>query len=100
MIKHHIILVKVKEIEPWSVDHKPVGKPSHDKIMLLKTNLTEEEAFKHEKYMIAVFGRKDKGTGILRNRSDGGEKVERVELEIFVKGLNIVKKLKINRFLP
>jgi hypothetical protein len=43
------------------------------RIILLKQNLTEEEAFKHEIYMIAVFGRKDLGTGILHNRSDGGE---------------------------
>ena len=42
-------------------------------IILLKQNLTEEEAFKHEKYMIAVFGRKDLGTGILHNRTDGGD---------------------------
>jgi hypothetical protein len=27
--------------------------------------LREEEAFKHEIYMIAMFGRKDVGTGIL-----------------------------------
>ena len=43
------------------------------RIIFLKQNLTEEEAFKHEMYMIAVFGRKDLGTGILRNRTDGGE---------------------------
>jgi hypothetical protein len=50
-------------------------KPPKDKsrIIFLKQNLTEEEAFKHEKYMIAVFGRKDLGTGILHNRSGGGE---------------------------
>ena len=46
-----------------------------NRIIFLKQNLTEEEAFKHEIYMIAVFGRKDLGTGILRNRSDGGEGV-------------------------
>jgi plasmid stability protein len=52
-------------------------KPPKDKsrIIFLKQNLTEEEAFKHEKYMIAVFGRKDLGTGILHNRTDGGEGV-------------------------
>jgi hypothetical protein len=44
-----------------------------NRVVLLKKNLTEEEAFKHEKYMIAVFGRKDLGTGILHNRTDGGE---------------------------
>jgi len=43
------------------------------RIIFLKQNLTEEEAFKHEIYMIAVFGRKDLGTGILHNRTDGGE---------------------------
>jgi hypothetical protein len=43
------------------------------RIIFLKQNLTEEEAFRHEKYMIAVFGRKDLGTGILYNRTDGGD---------------------------
>ena len=43
------------------------------RIIYLKQNLTEEEAFKHEIYMIDVFGRKDLGTGILRNRTNGGE---------------------------
>lgn len=44
-----------------------------DRILFLKQNLTEEDAFKHEKYMIHVLGRKDLGTGILRNLTDGGE---------------------------
>jgi hypothetical protein len=49
--------------------------PPKDKsrIILLKQNLTEEEAFKHEIYMISVFGRKDLGTGILYNRTNGGD---------------------------
>jgi hypothetical protein len=42
------------------------------KIIKLKENLTEEEAFKHEIYMIAVFGKKCDGTGILMNIADGG----------------------------
>ena len=48
-------------------------RPSKDKIIYLKRNLTEQEAIKHEVYMIAVFGRKDNRTGILRNLTDGGE---------------------------
>ena len=50
-------------------------KPPKDKsrIIFLKQNLTEEDAFKHEIYMISIFGRKDLGTGILHNRTDGGE---------------------------
>lgn len=52
---------------------KPCNIPSsRDRIIILKNNLFEEDAFKHEKYMIFVFGRKDIGTGILRNRSNGG----------------------------
>jgi hypothetical protein len=43
------------------------------RIIFLKQNLTEEEAFKHEIYMISVFGRKDLETGILHNRTNGGE---------------------------
>jgi hypothetical protein len=50
-------------------------KPPRNKsrIIFLKQNLIEDEAFKHEIYMIAVFGRKDLGTGILHNRTNGGE---------------------------
>ena len=50
-------------------------KPPKDKsrVIYLKQNLTEEEAFRHEIYMIAVFGRKDLGTGILYNLTDGGD---------------------------
>ena len=50
-------------------------KPPKDKsrIIFLKQNLTEAEAFRHEIYMIDVFGRKDLGTGILYNRTDGGD---------------------------
>jgi hypothetical protein len=43
------------------------------RIIFLKQNLLEEKAFKHEIYMIAVFGRKDLGTGILRNKTNGGD---------------------------
>lgn len=43
------------------------------RVLFLKKNLTEEEAFKHEIYMIAVFGRKDLGTGSLFNFTNGGE---------------------------
>jgi len=43
------------------------------RILILKKNLTEEEAFRHECYMIYIFGRKNNNTGILRNSTDGGE---------------------------
>jgi hypothetical protein len=47
--------------------------PPRERILFLKKNLTEEEAFRHEVYMIAILGRKNQGTGILRNLTDGGE---------------------------
>jgi hypothetical protein len=47
--------------------------PPKERRLLLKENLTEEEAFKHEVYMIAVLGGKDLGKGPLLNRTDGGE---------------------------
>ena len=47
--------------------------PPKDRILMLKQNLSEDDAFKHEIYMISVLGRKDKGTGMLRNLTDGGE---------------------------
>jgi hypothetical protein len=43
------------------------------RIVFLKTGLTDEEALLHERYMIFILGRKDLGTGILRNRTNGGD---------------------------
>ena len=42
------------------------------KIIKLKQNLTEEEAYKHEVYMISIFGKKCDGTGVLMNITNGG----------------------------
>ena len=50
------------------------------KIIFLKKNLTEAQAFKHEIYMIAVLGRKDLGTVLLRNLTDGGDGVSGVSV--------------------
>lgn len=49
--------------------HTPV--PPIDRILYLKKNLTEEEAYKHEEYLISVLGRKLDG-GILINLMSGG----------------------------
>ena len=50
-----------------------INLPPVERRKFLKTNLTEEESFRHERYMISILGRKDQGTGILRNHTDGGE---------------------------
>jgi hypothetical protein len=43
------------------------------RVVKIKENLTEEESFDLEKILILFWGRKDTGTGILYNRTDGGE---------------------------
>jgi hypothetical protein len=60
--------------------HK-MGRPPKDRILFLKKDLTFAESIDHERYMIFVFGRKDIGTGILRNLTDGGEGVTNLALE-------------------
>jgi hypothetical protein len=42
-------------------------------IIFHSKNLSEHDAFTLEKELIAKYGRKDNGTGILRNRTDGGD---------------------------
>jgi hypothetical protein len=59
----------------WACHKRCAVQRPRDKscIIILKQNLSEVDAFRHEEYLIAVLGRKDLGTGVLRNRTSGGE---------------------------
>lgn len=47
--------------------------PPKDRIRFIKENLTDVEARNLEVKLIETYGRKDLGTGILRNMTNGGE---------------------------
>ena len=48
-------------------------RPPLNRIKLIKENLTEKEAFDLEVKEILKYGRKDLDTGILRNKTEGGD---------------------------
>jgi len=68
---------KGKDGRAWHHNNRSDIKPPRDKtrIVVLWHDLDEEFALEMEVLLIATYGRKDKGTGILRNGTDGGEGV-------------------------
>lgn len=63
---------KGKGNRAWSKTHG-VNLPDESRIIMIETELTQREAFDLEVKLINQYGRKDLGTGILRNRTNGGE---------------------------
>ena len=64
---------KGKDYRAWDKRHT-VNKPTDpNNIQIIKEDLSEKEAFELEKELIKKYGRKDIGTGILRNLTNGGE---------------------------
>lgn len=58
----------------WEKGKREFQPPAdHSRILILEGGLTQVGALALERRMIRWYGRKDLGTGILRNRTDGGD---------------------------
>ena len=57
----------------WDKNHRVNLPTDPSRIQIIKEGLTDEEAKSLEIELIAKYGRKDLGTGILQNQTDGGD---------------------------
>ena len=64
---------KGKGLRAWSTQKVIAVPTDKSRVILVEQNLTNVGALAIERQLIRWYGRKDNGTGILRNLTDGGE---------------------------
>jgi hypothetical protein len=57
---------------PFAKTHNTIVPTNRNHVVILKSGLTREQAAAQEKRYVARYGRLDKGTGVLHNRTEGG----------------------------
>jgi len=83
---------KGKPDRPYSKRRKGINPPrDRSRILILHEGLSEGVSFEYEKKLILFYGRKDLETGLLRNKTNGGEGVSGwVPSENWRKGKSII----------
>jgi len=64
---------KGREERAWVSGSHRLNRPKFDFLIIVQEFPCEQDAFAAERFLIAYYGRKDLGTGCLRNLTDGGE---------------------------
>ena len=78
-----------------------VNRPKDTSFIIIQEWESEQDSFRAEKFLILYYGRKDLGTGCLRNLTNGGEgSAGRVSTEFFRESLSARRKGKRVRITP
>ncbi len=62
-----------RKARAFTSDAHTVSRPVDSERIVVQEWASESDAFEAERFLIAFYGRLDNGTGILRNRTDGGD---------------------------